>query len=156
MELETLGVGLGGTSLLTIAVTWGVIKSRVQTLWEMRDKITVACTRVDTMWECMVEPAIKQGFVVRGMSLHLTDKGRSFLSPEIRQEIESLLKRDDVINDTDPCVQVLNHMSDKLRNFAGEKNTEVGVAFGTAQAYIEEVLRATPKPAPKRRKRRWL
>jgi len=151
MELETLGVGLGGTSLATILITWGIIKARVEALWKLHDDLIVTRTRVDTIWECMVEPAIRQGFVVKGMSLYLTDKGRQFLSPEICQEIDALLRREDIINSADPCVEVLNHMSDKLRALAKQQNTEVGVAFGIAQAYIEEVLRATPHhPAKKK------
>jgi len=150
MELDAIGAGLLG-SLISFAIAWGIIKSRVEALWKLYDEIVVTHTRVDTMWECFVLPALEKGFVVKGLSLHLTDKGRSLLGPEISKEIDSLLTKPEILDSADPCVKVLNHLSDKLIELANQKNIEVGIAFGTAQAYIEEVLRAMPHRSVKKK-----
>jgi hypothetical protein len=154
MELDAIGAGLGGTSLASILITWGVIKSRVEKLWKLHDDLIITRTKVNTMWECWVEPALREGFVVRGLSLHLTEKGRNFLSKEIQEEIDSLLKRKEIVNGADPTVAVLNHLCNRLIDFAKEQKKESGIVFGTAQAYIEEVLRATPKGKSLSRRKR--
>jgi hypothetical protein len=145
MDIDTLGTALGGVSL----VAWGALTIMVKTLWESRRNVEVACDKVDTMWRCLIEPAIRDGFLRRESPLHLTDKGRELLSGEPMGVINYFLDQEELQKSRHPVIEILNHnyVAHCLVQLAADKHVQEGIVFAVAETYIEERLQSLPKRA---------
>lgn len=157
MDLDTL-LSVAGGGGFGVAVAYGMLRANVNTLKEtvketvaeiktLRSEMDKNNTYTGIMWNDLIKPALQGGFVMKGNSIHLTEKGNSVLGPGLRSRIDDVISTNSVFDKADPAIEVIRILHEEIQTAAEaiqtaleEKQPGLPIVYATVQAYVESKI----------------
>ncbi|RLG29687.1 hypothetical protein DRN97_11480 [Methanosarcinales archaeon] len=101
--------------------------------------------KVCTLWkiygEDVLERAVKEGLGKHESPAQITEKGEQMLGEDIKQRIETIVRKNFRFKHDDLLYEVLNKTADKLKGRAEETDTDMNLMVGVAMLYTQKVLK---------------
>ena len=101
--------------------------------------------KVCTLWkiygEDVLERAVREGLGKHESPVQITEKGEQVLGEDMKQRIETIVRKNFRFKHDDLLYEVLNKTADNLKERAKETDTDMNLLVGATMLYTQKVLK---------------
>lgn len=128
------GAIIGMLALLSVVFAVGRYAGKFDTLWGMKDELSAAVIKVDTLWKIYIEDNLIR---------HSNPGSEIMLPDELKNEIKTLLNNNDYFGKvSEPTLLVINKLGiEKFSELARSNKAGLGQVLAEVNSYVFSCLR---------------
>lgn len=133
MDWGIVGTIVGILALASVVYTLGRYAGRFDTLWSMRNEISGAIIKIDTLWKIYIEETI----------IRHSNPGNSIMLPdELKDEIKNLLNNNEYFGKVkEPTLLIIHSVGiEKFTQIARSNKADLGQVLAEVNSYVFEYL----------------